>query len=186
MLKHNSSIPEQVVSDEGTFEEDGFHLVSRQLPRSTTKLSRETLGNGENVRARHLATTARAGEDDNKQSVLIEIDALNQKSACTYEGDFEPARTSNSTEAHSDDDDDKVDCVLIYDEESKAFVIERVASHIVVKHGAPSGVTAVATGTSAGQLALPANKHGSPKAGVRAASRRETPSLMEDASEDEL
>ncbi|KAJ2734076.1 hypothetical protein IW152_002622 [Coemansia sp. BCRC 34962] len=187
MLKSNSSLPEQqVVSDEGTFEEDGFHLVSRQLPRSTTKLSRETLGNGENVRARHLATTARADEDDNKQSVLIEIDALSQKSACIYEGDFEPVRSSDSTEAHSDDDDDKVECVLIYDEDSKAFVIERVASHVVVKHGAPSGVSAAATGTSAGQLALPVNRHGSPKEGVRVASRRETPSLMDEASEDEL
>ncbi|KAJ2870488.1 hypothetical protein GGH93_005536 [Coemansia aciculifera] len=181
MLKRssNANLSQQVVADEGTFEEDGFHLVARQLPRSTTKLSRETLENGENVRARHLDTTAREAEGDNRQSVLIEIDARDQKSTCTYEGDFEPV-------PHSDGSDDEVECVLIYDEESKAFVIERVASHVVVKSGAPSGVSAATAGTSAGQLALPMNKHGSPKERVRAASRRDTPSLMDEASDDEL
>ncbi|KAJ2062310.1 hypothetical protein GGI17_002548 [Coemansia sp. S146] len=179
MLKRSNANLSQVVADEGTFEEDGFHLVARQLPRSTTKLSRETLENGENARARHLDTTAREAEGDNRQSVLIEIDARDQKSTCTYEGDFEPV-------PHSDGSDDEVECVLIYDEESRAFVIERVASHVVVKSGAPSGVSAATAGTSAGQLALPMNKHGSPKERVRAASRRDTPSLMDEASDDEL
>ncbi|KAJ1909629.1 hypothetical protein LPJ71_003460 [Coemansia sp. S17] len=187
MLKRNNSanLSQQVVADEGTFEEDGFHLVARQLPRSTTKLSRETLESGENVRARHLDTTAREAEGDNRKSVLIEIDSRDQKSTCTYEGDFEPVPNSDNAEAHSDEDDG-IECVLIYDEESKAFVIERVASHVVVKTGAPSGVSAATAGTSAGQLALPMNKHGSPKERVRAASRRDTPSLMDEASDDEL
>ncbi|KAJ2811561.1 hypothetical protein H4S07_001988 [Coemansia furcata] len=152
------------VADSGTFEEDGFHLVSRQLPRSTTKLSRETLESGENARARHLDTT-RPGPSQ----VLIEIDGRDQKSTCTYEGDYEPVALKD--EGQSDDD---VECVLIYDEESKAFVIDRVASHVAVKTGAPSGVSSVAA-TSTGQLALPVNRH--------VASRRGTP---DEASDDEL
>ncbi|KAJ2453206.1 hypothetical protein GGF42_003853 [Coemansia sp. RSA 2424] len=184
---NSTDLTQRVVSDDGTFEEDGFHLVSRQLPRTTTKLSRETLESGENVRTRQLGTTARSAEDGGKQSVLIEIDAHDQKSTCTYEGDFEPVPFSDNIEAHSDDgENDEIECVLIYDEESKAFVIERVASHIAVRSGAPSGVSLVSAGTSAGQLALPTNKHGSPKERVRAASKRDTPSLVDEASEDEL
>ncbi|KAJ2746249.1 hypothetical protein GGI20_001529 [Coemansia sp. BCRC 34301] len=191
VLKHSSSsdLAKRVVSDDGTFEEDGFHLVSRQLPRTTTKLTRETLESGKNVRARQLDNTARAAEGEDRQSVLIEIDARDQKSTCTYEGDFEPVVPSiDNVDANegSDDADDEIECVLIYDEESKAFVIERVASHIAVKSGVPSGVSAVSTGTLAGQLALPTNTHGSPKGRVRAASKRDTPSVVDEASEDEL
>ncbi|KAJ2508131.1 hypothetical protein IWW47_000765 [Coemansia sp. RSA 2052] len=109
---NNTDFTQRVVSDDGTFEEDGFHLVSRQLPRTTTKLSRETLESGENVRTRQLGTTARSAEDGGKQSVLIEIDARDQKSTCTYEGDFEPVPFSDNIEAHSDDgENDEIECI---------------------------------------------------------------------------
>ncbi|KAJ2885136.1 hypothetical protein IWW38_005353, partial [Coemansia aciculifera] len=191
----NSDPSQRIVSDEGTFVEDGFHLVSRQLPRTTTKLSRETLESGENVRARQLDTSATLNDGsglDSKQqqSVLIEVDGSDQRSTtCTYEGDFEPVASGHGArETSSDGESDEVECVLIYDEEMKAFVIERIASLVTIKSGVPSGVTAASVGTSAGQLALPANKHGSPKERVRTASaKRDTPSLVGDeSSEDEL
>ncbi|KAJ2457764.1 hypothetical protein GGI02_006091, partial [Coemansia sp. RSA 2322] len=181
-----------LASEEGA--EEGFHFVSRQLPRTTTKLSRETLENGDNVRARLLGTSARvAAGSDGKRQILLEIDARDQKSTCTYEGEYEPVLSGGRTSVNDDDDsidDEEVDCVLIYDEESKAFVIERVASSTVIKSGVPSGVNSASTGASAGQLTLPANRHSDlPRDGgvnATAASNRGTPSLLDEASEDEL
>ncbi|KAJ1951081.1 hypothetical protein FBU59_000368 [Linderina macrospora] len=121
-------------------EGDEFHIVSRQLPRSTTKVSRETLENGSNIRARLLDTSA-------KQSLLMEIDARDQKTQCTYEGDYDVVPQ----------DTDEVECVLLYDSESQAFVVERISSNCSVKVGTVSG--AATAGAASGQLALPSSTY---------------------------
>ncbi|KAJ2383192.1 hypothetical protein GGI05_005394 [Coemansia sp. RSA 2603] len=117
-----------------------FHLVSRQLPRTTTKLSREILDNGTGLRTR-LPTPA----STSSSHLVLEGDSADGKSSCTYDGDYE---LLNSDEREPD-----VECVLIYDAENNAFVVERLASAVVVRAGALS-----ANATSVG-LALPAKTH---------------------------
>ncbi|KAI7824915.1 hypothetical protein BX661DRAFT_206409 [Kickxella alabastrina] len=111
---------------------DEFHLISRQLPRTTTKLSRETLESNEGLRARFSGPTNRQSEPGDKRQVILEADSRDQKSTCTYEGDFEQV-SRGELNGGTDDNDEEVDCVLIYDAKNKMFVIERVASNIVVR-----------------------------------------------------
>ncbi|KAJ2710853.1 hypothetical protein H4R19_003540, partial [Coemansia spiralis] len=152
-------------------EEDGFHLVSRHLPRTTTKVSRETLESGANMRALLPASGGGGG----KGSLLLEADVRDQKATCTYEGEME------CTADQADGADDEVACVLLYDEELKAFTIERLASTAVITSGQQSHVAT--GGTATDMLALPANTHGSPGA---AGARRESESVMDEALEYEL
>ncbi|KAI8325370.1 hypothetical protein GQ54DRAFT_295601 [Martensiomyces pterosporus] len=178
-------------ADSGT-DEGEYHLVARQLPRSTTRLSRDTLENGENIRARLLGTpsnTAQArpkdsGNNSGKLPLLIEIDTRDQNSTCVYEGDYEQVSHSQESE--------EVDCLLLYDEESKAFVIERVASSVLIKSSnTAGGSNAGGSGsTSTGQLALPANKYVAPKGGSRPSaksqSRQDTQAALDDTMDAEL
>ncbi|KAJ1786073.1 hypothetical protein LPJ62_003946 [Coemansia sp. RSA 2167] len=150
---------------------DEFHLVSRQLARTTTKLARETLENGHNTRVR--VPNAR---DADKRSILLEADSSDLKSTCTYEGDYEVV-------SKGDDTDDEIACVLIYDDEVNAFTIERVATMPVIKTGVPNSVS-VAANASSGSLLLPTNKHDPEK--VKQPARRESESVMDEALEDEL
>ncbi|KAJ1724470.1 hypothetical protein LPJ53_001240 [Coemansia erecta] len=128
-----------------------FHMVSRHLPRATTKLSREILDSGTGLRTR-LANTASQSSSSSpaKQSLVLEGDSLDQKATCTYEGDFELL----NADAQENDD---VECVLIYDHENKAFVVERLASSVAVRSGAPSGSSAPPA--ASGMLALPEKQH---------------------------
>ncbi|ORX74832.1 hypothetical protein DL89DRAFT_23431 [Linderina pennispora] len=99
-------------------EDSEFHIVSRQLPRSTTK-----------------------------QALLMEIDAWDQKTQCTYEGDYDVVPR----------DVDEVDCVLLYDKESQVFVVERISSNCTVKAGTVSG--AASASAASGKLALPSSTY---------------------------
>ncbi|KAJ2781527.1 hypothetical protein GGI15_003199 [Coemansia interrupta] len=125
-----------------------FHLVSRQLPRTTTKLSREILDSGTGLRAR-LATTNQPPALS-KKPLVLEGDSPDQKTTCTYEGDFELL----STDAQENDD---VECVLIYDHENCAFVVERLASAVAVRSATLQGGSAAPA--VSGMLALPERQH---------------------------
>ncbi|KAJ2156509.1 hypothetical protein GGF46_005141 [Coemansia sp. RSA 552] len=152
-------------------DEDGFHLVSRQLPRTTTKVSRETLENGRNARVRLPQTQRPVGEG--RRSLLLEADSPDTKATCTYEGEFEVLPREG----------DEVACVLIYDDELKAFTVERLASQPVVRSGVPNASAAVQP-SAAGALALPANKHD--PAREKKAVRRDSEMVMDEALEDDL
>ncbi|KAJ1899275.1 hypothetical protein LPJ66_002207, partial [Kickxella alabastrina] len=168
---------------------DEFHLISRQLPRTTTKLSRETLESNEGLRARFSGPTNRQSEPGDKRQVILEADSRDQKSTCTYEGDFEQV-SRGELNGGTGDNDEEVDCVLIYDAENKMFVIERVASNIVVRSGVANGVASSA-GTATGLLALPTKRHDPTRDGERG--KREVSAVgdvdrsgADETSEDEL
>ncbi|KAJ1960839.1 hypothetical protein GGI12_003578 [Dipsacomyces acuminosporus] len=177
--------------DSGT-DEGEYHLVTRQLPRSTTKLSRETLEKGNNARARLLGTagsSSRPKDDSNnnesggsgggKMPLLLEIDTQDQSSTCAYEGEYEHI-------SHSDENDE-VDCLLIYDDESKSFVIERVGSNVLIKSSTANGAGATASSSmSTGQLALPANKYVPPKDGAKKQDAHDTQASLDDSIDAEL
>ncbi|KAJ2767847.1 hypothetical protein IWQ57_003785 [Coemansia nantahalensis] len=159
-------------------EEDGFHLVSRHLPRTSTKATRETLESGANMRVRLPAAHGPSSSSGGgKGSLLLEADVPDQKATCTYEGEVEHVADQ------ADGADDEVACVLIYDDELKAFTIEKLASTAAVTSGLLSQVAATGTGATASMLALPASAHGSSGA---AGARRESESVMDEALEDEL
>ncbi|KAJ1732172.1 hypothetical protein LPJ61_002176 [Coemansia biformis] len=165
-------------------EEDGFHVVSRHLPRTTTRVSRETLEGATQLRARFPGGR---GSASGKSSLLLEADARDQKSVCTYDGELERI----SAQASNDDDsDDEVTCLLIYDDELKAFTIEKLASRAEITSGCLSNVAAAGAGASTGMLALPANTHGASsarrKGALRAESRRESDSVADEVMDDEL
>ncbi|KAJ2674044.1 hypothetical protein IWW42_001864 [Coemansia sp. RSA 1085] len=148
-----------------------FHLVSRQLPRTTTKVARETLENGQNSRVR--VSTSQGGD---KRSLLMEADSPDLKTSCTFEGDFELV-----SPPASDNEDAEIPCVLVYDDELQAFTIEKLSSMPVVKSGVPNSVSAAANGSApAGMLALPTNRHNSNR------DKQESESMMEDDLEDKL
>ncbi|KAJ2852234.1 hypothetical protein IWW36_000376 [Coemansia brasiliensis] len=152
-----------------------FHLVSRQLPRTTTKVARETLENGQNSRVRISAI-----QDAEKRNLLMEADSPDLKSSCTFEGDFELVSSPAS-----DNEDADIPCILIYDDELQAFTIEKLSSMPVIKSGVPSSVSAAANGSAAtGMLALPTNRHNSSK--DKQTLRRESESMMDDELEDKL
>ncbi|KAJ2707991.1 hypothetical protein FB645_000342 [Coemansia sp. IMI 203386] len=177
----------------------GFHLLSRQLPRTTTKLSRELLDNGSGLRTRFSGSSS-SHTNIGKKAVMLEADSKDQKATCTYEGEFELITSdSDSNLLAADDDGQEVDCVLIYDEENKAFIIERVTSNVVVKSGAASGVNAASSGAATGLLALPSKKHDPSKekskdtsgtttaAATTTTAKRDVQANMDDeSSEDEL
>ncbi|KAJ1648499.1 hypothetical protein LPJ64_000196 [Coemansia asiatica] len=171
-----------------------FHLLSRQLPRSTTKLSRELLDNGAGLKARFSETRSNANEEENsKRAIVLEADSKDQKTSCTYEGEFEQT-ASESMEGSLlvIDDGQEIDCVLIYDEETKAFVIERVTSSVVVKSGVVNGASGISGGTSTGLLALPSKRHNPNKEKGRGTSSTAArgdnaqASMDDESSEDEL
>ncbi|KAJ2783073.1 hypothetical protein H4R18_001894 [Coemansia javaensis] len=152
-------------------DEAGFHLVSRQLPRTTTKVARETLEHGDNMRVRVPAVRAGGG----KSALLLEADSRGQRGTCAYEGELERLAGSGA-------DDDEITCVLVYDDEFKAFTIEKLASTATITSGALNAVAAAAAGGGlASALELPANTHR-----ARAESRRESESVADEALEDVL
>ncbi|KAJ2357384.1 hypothetical protein IWW50_003475 [Coemansia erecta] len=146
-----------------------FHLVSRQLPRTTTKLARETLENGLNPRVR--VPNAR---DSEKRTILMEADSPDLKSTYTYEGDYEMV-------SKGEDTDDEVACVLVYDDEVQAFTIERISFVPVIKSGVPNSVSAGTSSSNA--LLLPTNKHDPLRAKQP---RRESESGVDEALESAL
>ncbi|KAJ2551889.1 hypothetical protein EV175_003518 [Coemansia sp. RSA 1933] len=161
------------LANSGT-EDSEFHLVSRNLPRTTTKLCRETLEVEPNIRARLLSVPAKSNSNGRGiQSAIFEANAHDQKTTCTYEGDY--VNISYAADSSGVDDSEDVDCVLIYDAETKSFVIERLTANVSIKSSSQNDVNAPGPGS----LALPANRSG-PTGGVR---REPT---IDEAAEDEL
>ncbi|KAJ1992584.1 hypothetical protein GGI25_000085 [Coemansia spiralis] len=171
---------------ESVTEDSGFHLISRQLPRTTTKLCRETLETGSSLRARLLGTAGKNGENSgDRRPAIFEAGARDQKTVCTYEGEYVYISQGNDS---TSPENDEVDCVLIYDNENKAFVIERVASNTTIKSSSQNGVGSGPGGPASGLLALPSNQYDPSKMKRKAETgsgpRRE--STMDEAAEDEL
>ncbi|KAJ2522593.1 hypothetical protein H4217_000649 [Coemansia sp. RSA 1939] len=206
MQKNTGSISDNVSSaadgpDGSSNEDSGFHLVSRNLPRTTTKLCRETLEAEPSLRARLLSLPGK-GNSNGKEAVLpaiFETTARDQKTVCTYEGDYvnvlhasdESGSGNGNGDAAGDASDDEVDCVLIYDEENKAFVIERVASRTSIKTSSQSSGVGSSGTAASGSLALPTNQYDPSKtdsaknaAGPTSGVRREP--TIDEAAEDEL
>ncbi|KAJ1785669.1 hypothetical protein LPJ59_006094, partial [Coemansia sp. RSA 2399] len=170
-------------------EDCGFHLVSRSLPRTTTKVCRETLETEPNLRARLLSLPGKDGSNGTgTRPAIFEADAHDQKTVCTYEGDY--VNISYTNDNSDADDSEEVDCVLIYDAENKAFVIERVTSNASIKSSSQNGVNPSGAPAS-GALALPTNQYDPSKGGINNIKsglidgmRREP--TIDEAAEDEL
>ncbi|KAJ2724291.1 hypothetical protein GGI07_002064 [Coemansia sp. Benny D115] len=165
-------------TDQGGQPASDFHLLARQLPRTTTRLSRETLENGEGLRARFAEPPLRSMDNADKKHLLLEADSTTQKSTCTYEGDFEKLTMEDATQ------DDEVECILIYDEENKAFVIERLTSAVVVKSSGPNNTGS--SGAGIGMLALPTKKHDPSRERNKGTAREDAQAGGDEFSEDEL
>ncbi|KAJ2080038.1 hypothetical protein H4R24_003372 [Coemansia sp. RSA 988] len=181
-------------SNSSSMEDLGFHLVSRQLPRTTTRLSRDTLENGKSMRVRFPGEASKNAAD--KQPILLEATARNEETTCTYEGDYVhiSRRNSNGVRESNDgsleDSGEEVECVLVYDAEVEAFTIHRVESRVTVTSGGLNSVVPGTAGTNAGALILPSKKHNSErhnsvKAPSHSSSRRES-KAMDDELEDAL
>ncbi|KAJ1767704.1 hypothetical protein IW140_004627 [Coemansia sp. RSA 1813] len=170
-------------------EDFGFHLVSRNLPRTTTKICRETLETEPSLRARLFSLPGKdSSSSKGMRPAIFEADAHDQKTVCTYEGDY--VNISHTDDDNGAGDSEEIDCVLIYDAENRAFVVERLASNASIKSSSqisvnPSGAPA------AGSLALPTNQRGPSKAerkkskpGPMGGVRREP--TIDEAAEEEL
>ncbi|PIA18091.1 hypothetical protein COEREDRAFT_80035 [Coemansia reversa NRRL 1564] len=193
-LQRKKGTGSTTTNSSSSVEDLGFHLVSRQLPRTTTRLSRDTLENGENMRVRFPSGVSKHSDD--KQPILLEATARNEETTCTYEGDYVRISRRNSDGSRDADDgtledsDDEVECVLVYDAEIEAFTIHRLESRVSVTSGGLSSVVPGTAGTNAGALVLPTKKHNSTKhnsgkASSHSSSKRES-KAMDDELEDAL